>query len=91
MDALKIDRSFVARMGIDARSTELVRTIVTMARNLGMDIIPEGVETVEQAGLLVEMGCRRAQGYLFSRPLPAEEVTGVLFRSLRPTSADAMR
>ncbi len=78
IDALKIDRSFVGRVEVDSRSAELVRVMVVMGRNLGIDVIAEGVETAEQADLLGEFGCPRAQGYLYSRPVPAPQVPQLL-------------
>ena len=78
IDGLKIDRSFVSPLGSDSRSAELVRTIVLMGANLGMDIIAEGVETAEQCGFLQRIGCTYGQGYLFSRPLPGPEATAFL-------------
>jgi diguanylate cyclase (GGDEF)-like protein len=72
-DALKIDRSFVSRMTGNARSRELVRTIVTMGRNLHLKVVAEGIETAEEHRLVRELGCTHGQGYLFSRPVPAAE------------------
>lgn len=77
-DVLKIDRSFVRRMGEGEQPLQIVRTIIELARVLGMDVVAEGIETVEQYTLLREMGCRYGQGYLFSRPLPAEAMTQLL-------------
>jgi EAL domain-containing protein (putative c-di-GMP-specific phosphodiesterase class I) len=74
VDALKIDRSFVSRMNADARSRELVRTMINMGWNLGIDVIAEGIETEEEAALLASMRCPLVQGYLFSRPMPARDV-----------------
>jgi EAL domain-containing protein (putative c-di-GMP-specific phosphodiesterase class I) len=74
IDLLKIDRSFVAALGTDRRSTELVRTIVLMGVNLGMDLIAEGIETSEQWSHLRRTRCNYGQGYLFSRPLPADDL-----------------
>jgi diguanylate cyclase (GGDEF)-like protein len=70
-DALKIDRSFVSRLAGNARSRELVRTIVTMGLNLHLKVIAEGIETAEEQRLVRELGCTHGQGYLFSRPVPA--------------------
>ncbi|MFI6074554.1 EAL domain-containing protein [Actinoplanes sp. NPDC051343] len=70
-DALKIDRSFVSRSTGSLRSRELVRTIVAMGLNLGLKVIAEGIETVEEQQLVRELGCTHGQGYLFSRPVPA--------------------
>ena len=77
-DALKIDKSFVGGLGKDAEDTAIVRTVVELAHTFGMEAIAEGVETEEQAILLIEMGCDKAQGYRFFRPLPPEDVPGFL-------------
>jgi diguanylate cyclase (GGDEF)-like protein/PAS domain S-box-containing protein len=70
LDHLKIDRSFVSNIdGAGGENAEIVRTIVTLAKHLGMDAVAEGVETPEQLRLLRELGCQRVQGYLFSEPL----------------------
>ena len=66
---LKIDRSFVDRMGEADSDLEIVKTIVRLAKNLGLSIIAEGVETKEQLHQLIELGCEEAQGYLFARPV----------------------
>jgi diguanylate cyclase (GGDEF)-like protein/PAS domain S-box-containing protein len=78
MDVLKIDRSFVDRLGGDDEDEALVRTIVRMGRNLGMSLVAEGIETSVQLAALREMGCDYAQGYLLSRPLPAAEAGSAL-------------
>jgi EAL domain-containing protein (putative c-di-GMP-specific phosphodiesterase class I) len=77
-DVLKVDRSFVQRMDTGDQPLQIVRTIVELARVLGMDIVAEGIETVEQLNLLKGMGCRYGQGYYFSRPLPAEQIEALL-------------
>jgi len=77
-DVLKIDRSFVARMTEGEQPLQIVRTIIELARVLGMDVVAEGIETHEQYELLMRMGCRYGQGFLFAGPLPAEEVTRLL-------------
>ena len=69
-DVLKIDRSFVGRMTDGDQPLQIVRTILDLARPLGMDVVAEGIETHEQFDLLRQMGCRYGQGYLFARPLP---------------------
>ena len=73
MDVLKIDRSFVDRLGDQHEDEALVRTIVRMGRNLGMSLVAEGIETEVQLAVLRAMGCDFAQGYLLSKPLPAAE------------------
>jgi diguanylate cyclase (GGDEF)-like protein len=75
IDCLKIDCSFVARM---MENDEIVHTIITLGRNLGLKVIAEGVETAEQAAKLQELGCELAQGYYFSVPVSALEATDML-------------
>ena len=76
---LKIDRSFVARMTEgNEQPLQIVRTIVELARVLGMDVVAEGIETREQYALLRQLGCRFGQGFLFSRPVPAEAISEML-------------
>jgi diguanylate cyclase (GGDEF)-like protein/PAS domain S-box-containing protein len=72
VDTLKIDRSFIIQMLKKDENAEIVRTIIQLARNLGMDVIAEGVETTEQLEHLQHLKCDQGQGYLFSKPLPAE-------------------
>ncbi len=78
INTLKIDRSFVSNMIIDTDSTEVVRTIVTLAHNLKMDVVAEGVETADQAESLAAMGCEYGQGFLFGKPLSATAVAILL-------------
>jgi EAL domain-containing protein (putative c-di-GMP-specific phosphodiesterase class I) len=78
IDVLKIDRSFVGRMTDGDQPLQIVRTIIELARVLGMDVVAEGIETPEQYRLLRELGCRYGQGFLFAPPLSAEEVTRFL-------------
>jgi EAL domain-containing protein (putative c-di-GMP-specific phosphodiesterase class I) len=78
VDRLKIDRVFVSRMEKDAESREIVRTIITLAHNLGLQVIAEGVETTDQVELLRNAGCEMVQGYLFSKPADAETIGKLL-------------
>jgi diguanylate cyclase (GGDEF)-like protein/PAS domain S-box-containing protein len=78
LDVLKIDRSFVQGIGKSTEDDAIVRAIISMAQSLGLSVTAEGIETNEQARLLREWSCQTGQGYLFSRPLPAEEFS-VLF------------
>jgi diguanylate cyclase (GGDEF)-like protein/PAS domain S-box-containing protein len=68
-DILKIDRSFISRMGTDNESTGIIETILTLAAQLGKQAVAEGVETESQVAALNGLGCEYGQGYLFSRPL----------------------
>ncbi len=78
IDTLKIDRSFVSNMGQRGENSEIVRTIVTLARNLGIDVIAEGVETEEQLALLRAIGCEQVQGFFFSEPVTAEAAVALI-------------
>jgi len=77
-DVLKIDRSFVSRMTEGEQPLQIVRTIIELARVLGMDVVAEGIENREQYLLLRQMGCRYGQGYLFGRPMAADQMTELL-------------
>jgi len=72
-DTLKIDRSFVFSMCQDNQSMDVVKTIIELARNLGMEVVAEGVETLEQVDRLRELGCAFGQGYYLSRPVRADQ------------------
>ncbi|HET7462456.1 MAG TPA: GGDEF domain-containing phosphodiesterase, partial [Longimicrobium sp.] len=78
VNVLKVDRTFVERVPREPDAVEIVRTIVALARTLGLEIIAEGVETAEQAALLREMGCQFAQGFYYSGPLSADEAAAHL-------------
>ncbi|MDO8706239.1 MAG: EAL domain-containing protein [Sulfuricaulis sp.] len=78
VDAVKIDRSFVQDMIANRDAAALVEVIITMAHVLNLTVIAEGVETSEQVMLLRNLGCDMMQGYVFSPPLPADEMTGFL-------------
>lgn len=75
---LKIDRSFVSKIGEDAATESIILTIIGMAKGLSMKVIAEGVETEQQRQFLIEHGCDMLQGYLFAKPMPAEEFTQML-------------
>jgi len=77
-DVLKIDRSFVMRMTEGEQPLQIVRTIVELARVMGMDVVAEGIETDEQYMLLRKLGCRFGQGFLFSRAVPASAISAML-------------
>jgi len=78
VDTLKIDRSFVERLGALTDDTALADTIVQLGKSLGMETVAEGIEELGQLTALREMGCHFAQGYYFSRPVPAEEAGRLL-------------
>ena len=78
VNTLKIDRSFIGRMAKGDENSEIVRTICTLANNLGMEVVAEGVETHEQLELLRSLKCEYGQGYLFSRPVDAGKATALI-------------
>ena len=73
-DTLKIDRSFIEHVTREPRDAELVRSIVQMGQNVGMNIVVEGVEDLDQHDLLKELGCHFVQGFLVAKPLPADKI-----------------
>jgi diguanylate cyclase (GGDEF)-like protein len=73
VDTLKVDRSFVNAMTLGAENGEIIKTIVSLAKTLRMKVIAEGIETIDQIHQLKILGCHYGQGYLLSRPVPAEE------------------
>ncbi|MCB1917908.1 MAG: EAL domain-containing protein [Rhodocyclaceae bacterium] len=73
IDRVKVDRCFVAELDADNAGRGIVHTILRLAEGSGMSVVAEGVETVEQAGLLQQLGCREMQGFLYGRPMAADE------------------
>jgi diguanylate cyclase (GGDEF)-like protein/PAS domain S-box-containing protein len=80
VDVLKIDRSFVAEVGRDAETTAIITAVIHLAQALNLETVAEGVETAEQRLQLQMLGCQRAQGYYWSRPLPGDELEGWVAR-----------
>jgi EAL domain-containing protein (putative c-di-GMP-specific phosphodiesterase class I) len=78
IDNLKVDKSFIMDIKMDINNAEITKAIIAMAHSLRLKVTAEGVETVEQLEFLKEYNCDMLQGYLFSRPLPAEEITIML-------------
>lgn len=87
IDTLKIDRSFVTRIVNDKENIEIVRTILMLAENLGMDVVAEGVETQEQMALLRQLSCQSGQGYFFSRPMRVHEAEQIISDTYAPPHA----
>ncbi len=75
IERVKIDQTFVRELSSNGRAAAIVRGVLMLANDLGLDVVAEGVETSEQAELLRKLGCRRAQGYLFARAMPGVELT----------------
>ncbi len=78
LDTLKIDRSFIQNMGEIDRQTEIISAIISLAHNLGMDVVAEGVETEQQLQQLRSFNCEYGQGYLFSKPVSASDAERLL-------------
>ena len=78
LNQLKIDQSFVHHIGTKASDATIIQTIIGMANNLGMEVIAEGVETIEQRDFLEANGCMLYQGYLFGNPVPLDEFNRLL-------------
>ncbi|WP_053057803.1 EAL domain-containing protein [Rubrobacter aplysinae] len=90
VDTLKIDRAFIDGLEHSSGSIAITNTIITLGRDLGLKVVAEGVETVEQLSNLQELGCDLAQGFYFSRPLPDPEMAGLL-ESRAPLGKDDVR
>jgi EAL domain-containing protein (putative c-di-GMP-specific phosphodiesterase class I) len=84
LDAVKIDRAFIAGMAISAEHMAIVQAIINLANALRIYAVAEGVETEEQAARLHAIGCHEAQGFLFSSPVRAEDIDGLLPRLVDP-------
>jgi diguanylate cyclase (GGDEF)-like protein len=87
LDLLKIDRSFVAAMATNGESLQIVRTIMSLAHNLGMDVVAEGPEDADQVAQLRSIGCEFGQGYYFSKPVDLASAAAFLTRSGRSSDA----
>lgn len=81
VDTLKIDRSFIDGLGPETEDSIVVEAIIKLASTLGLDVVAEGVETDEQLSHLQNLGCREAQGFLFTKPVIADEITKLLAAS----------
>jgi EAL domain-containing protein (putative c-di-GMP-specific phosphodiesterase class I) len=80
-DTLKIDRSFISQMGQSAESRKIVQSIISLAHNIGMQVVAEGVETADQSNKLESWSCEYAQGYLFSKPIDKVGLARLLLSS----------
>jgi EAL domain-containing protein (putative c-di-GMP-specific phosphodiesterase class I) len=84
---LKIDRSFVRDLGITPQSSAVVSAIIALARSLGLRVIAEGVESLRQMEVLHRLGCGVMQGFLFSKPLPPDDLEAWLHQTVLPRKA----
>ena len=92
LSCLKVDQNFIAGLPTDLQDYAIVAAILAMARGLGLRVIAEGIETVEQSQMLKQMGCNALQGYYFSRPVPTVEIDALLAcnQPLQPSSLMAL-
>ena len=81
VDVLKIDRSFVAYMTESDKHEAIVRTIITLAESLKLQVVAEGIETPDQLAMLRELGCSMGQGFLFAKPCPADAATQLITKN----------
>jgi Amt family ammonium transporter len=88
---LKVDRSFISDLGREGHDATIVAAVINMARGLRIEVVAEGVETGEQAALLRALGCELAQGYLYSRPVPASRAAKLLDVSFAPAPPAEVR
>jgi EAL domain-containing protein (putative c-di-GMP-specific phosphodiesterase class I) len=89
IDVIKIDQSFVRKLGKDYQSETLCETIVSIGRSLDITVVAEGVETAEQLRKLQAMGCDEIQGYLLSKPVPPEEIPELMRRPFFEEAGEA--
>jgi diguanylate cyclase (GGDEF)-like protein len=89
IDRVKIDQTFVREITRDASDAAIVRSVITLANDLGLEVVAEGVESPEQAQVLAQLGCQYAQGYLWAKALPIDELTVRLRDQLHGVEADA--
>jgi diguanylate cyclase (GGDEF)-like protein len=87
VDVLKIDRSFVADLGVDPDAAAIIRAVVNLGHSLDIEVVGEGIETVDQAQRLTNKGCHYGQGHLYSRAVGAEDVPEVVARFSRARAA----
>ncbi|HAF44107.1 MAG TPA: bifunctional diguanylate cyclase/phosphodiesterase, partial [Gallionellaceae bacterium] len=78
LDQLKIDQSFIRDITVDPSDAGMVQSIIDMAKNFGLDVIAEGVETEAQLAFLKHHDCLAYQGFFFSKPVPEEELRAVM-------------
>ncbi|TMN72051.1 hypothetical protein CWB85_08645 [Pseudoalteromonas sp. S1727] len=83
IDVLKIDRSFVTDIGIDSDDEAIIESTLALAKSLGKECVAEGVETAQQLTFLRNLGCNLFQGYLFSKPIPGDDVSALLSKDWR--------
>lgn len=87
VEAIKVDRSFVDGLGVDADDSSIVEAVINLGKSLGLLVIAEGVETQLHLSRLASVGCDRGQGFLFGRPRPASLIDTVMSNPMTVTTA----
>jgi EAL domain-containing protein (putative c-di-GMP-specific phosphodiesterase class I) len=90
LDCLKVDRAFINTMGMNRQYAAIVHAVVTLAHNLGMVVVAEGIESIDQVALLRSLECGLGQGFLFSKPLPPSELPALLMQRRAPLAPAAL-
>ena len=85
LDILKIDKSFIQRNLSDLKTVKILKTIIDVAYNFGMDVVAEGIETEQQSQTLKQLGCQMGQGYFFGHPLSAKSFEKTWFQTKQPS------
>jgi EAL domain-containing protein (putative c-di-GMP-specific phosphodiesterase class I) len=91
VDVLKMDRTFIRKIGESKKDSELVTLILGLARNLKIPVVAEGVENETQLRLLRGLGCQMVQGFYFSRPLPVAEFEKKMIRAMQGKAGQGQR
>jgi EAL domain-containing protein (putative c-di-GMP-specific phosphodiesterase class I) len=89
VDTLKIDKSFVLDLGSNPGDLAIVRAVIALAEAFGLEVVAEGVESATAARTLLQHGCHRAQGFLLSRPLPADAMAELFAKKALPLDFSA--
>ena len=91
IDAIKIDRAFIGGLGNIERDTAIVRGVISIATALGHAVVAEGIETTAQAATLRRLGCRYAQGFLWSQSVPATDIPNIVHQLAHRSSVNSQR
>jgi len=81
IDIIKIDQSFIADITKDDKNEAIIKAIISMSHNLGLEVVAEGIEELSQVDFLIRHQCQKGQGYLYNKPLPVETIVNKYFVS----------
>ncbi len=91
LTGLKVDQSFIRDLCFDPEDAAVVKAVIYLAKSFGLDAIAEGIETEEQAAALQELGCELGQGYLYGRPMEAQQMLDLIASQARDEGSAAVR